>query len=353
MKRSWVVGCLTGGFFILGAAVQGSTPPTPAIPGVSTVQIVATPLPLNVKRPSLQTVGELRYLGGLILTSSTRTFGGLSGIRITPAGNQALVVSDRGHWFLLDLILRGNRLTDVREGQEGALLDLTGQVVKGSETDAESVEMLPENSTGSPEVLVSFERQHRIWRYSGSVNEPWAALLGRPAQQQTGWLENWSDRLPDNGGIEAMAATKDAAVLIAEDSREGRFFYKCSECGSSGQAVASFHYKGQEDFKPTEAVFLPGQKTPRKILLLSRRFSPFAGVSAVIEQVDLTEVTKGASVLQGRLIAKLASPFSVDNMEGLAIQPGPDNQFYIYLVSDDNFNPFQRTFLMKFLWVSQ
>ena len=46
-------------------------------------------------------------------------------------------------------------------------------------------------------------------------------------------------------------------------------------------------------------------------------------------------------------IARLAPPLTVDNMEALAIRREGGRTF-IYLASDDNFSPLQRTLLMKF-----
>ena len=39
---------------------------------------------------------------------------------------------------------------------------------------------------------------------------------------------------------------------------------------------------------------------------------------------------------------------SVDNMEGLAVRQDADGRVFAYLVSDDNFNPLQRTLLFMF-----
>ena len=44
----------------------------------------------------------------------------------------------------------------------------------------------------------------------------------------------------------------------------------------------------------------------------------------------------------------LESPLNVDNFEGVAVQEDPSNGTIIYIVSDDNYNPFQRTLLLQF-----
>jgi len=44
----------------------------------------------------------------------------------------------------------------------------------------------------------------------------------------------------------------------------------------------------------------------------------------------------------------MKSPMIVDNFEGIDIQKGADGKNYIYLISDDNFNPLQNTYLLMF-----
>jgi hypothetical protein len=44
----------------------------------------------------------------------------------------------------------------------------------------------------------------------------------------------------------------------------------------------------------------------------------------------------------------LRLPLSVDNFECIAVRPGPRDGRYIYLLSDNNQNPQQRTLLLQF-----
>ena len=47
-------------------------------------------------------------------------------------------------------------------------------------------------------------------------------------------------------------------------------------------------------------------------------------------------------------LARLAPPYTVDNFEGLAVFPDKRGGTIIYILSDDNFNPLQRTLLLQF-----
>jgi hypothetical protein len=44
----------------------------------------------------------------------------------------------------------------------------------------------------------------------------------------------------------------------------------------------------------------------------------------------------------------MKSPLVVDNYEGIDVRAGSDGKNYLYLVSDDNFNPLQNTYLLMF-----
>ncbi|MCP4615393.1 MAG: twin-arginine translocation pathway signal, partial [Bradyrhizobium sp.] len=43
--------------------------------------------------------GSLEFRSGLVLTSSFRGFGGLSGLRLDKKGEQFIALSDKGNWF--------------------------------------------------------------------------------------------------------------------------------------------------------------------------------------------------------------------------------------------------------------
>jgi hypothetical protein len=58
-------------------------------------------------------------------------------------------------------------------------------------------------------------------------------------------------------------------------------------------------------------------------------------------------VGAGARV-QGRELARLAWPALQENFEGIAVRPGADGRVLLYLISDDNFLPIQRTLLLQF-----
>ena len=95
---------------------------------------------------------------------------------------------------------------------------------------------------------------------------------------------------------------------------------------------------------PTAAARLPSGR----VLVLERGFvAANLEISARLVRLDAGAPRAGA-VLAGEVLAVLRRPLTVDNMEGLAARPGADGRTLIYLLSDDNFSPFQRTLLMMF-----
>jgi hypothetical protein len=80
--------------------------------------------------------------------------------------------------------------------------------------------------------------------------------------------------------------------------------------------------------------------------VLTRRFSFLEGVSVVLCAAPFEAIVE-AAVLDCDPMARLAPPLTIDNMEALAIDE-EDGRTILWMASDDNFNPLQRTLLLKF-----
>jgi hypothetical protein len=53
--------------------------------------------------------------------------------------------------------------------------------------------------------------------------------------------------------------------------------------------------------------------------------------------------------LEGEVLVNLAmQDANIDNMEGVAVRQGPKGETFIYMISDDNYSPLQRTVLLMF-----
>ncbi|HCS17148.1 MAG TPA: hypothetical protein DIW45_04585, partial [Erythrobacter sp.] len=106
---------------------------------------------------------------------------------------------------------------------------------------------------------------------------------------------------------------------------------------------AEVFFATTRDFKPTSLATLPNGD----VLVLERSYSVLAGAAARLSLIDGDSIVPGA-LLEGAEIARISPPLTVDNFEGLALRRDDDGGLLVYLISDDNFNPLQRTLLLMF-----
>lgn len=83
------------------------------------------------------------------------------------------------------------------------------------------------------------------------------------------------------------------------------------------------------------------------VAVLERSYSPAAGVTVRLSRVPAAQIKPGARLVP-RELALWREPLCVDNLEGLAARQDASGRTLIYMLSDDNYNPMQRTLLM--LW---
>ncbi len=316
-------------FFVASAllALAACSTASADAPGLQPIAITATPVPLDNADPAHDRVGRLRYMGGVALKSSDPRFGGISGLRYTGPG-QLLGITDGGHWVTLRLREEEGRLVGIDGGAMDIIHGPQREPLKGkAHVDAEALEYGPEGAT------VAFEREHRIWHYRA---------LDAQARSEAFPDERWLASLPLNEGVEAMAKIGNAWLYIAEvrlpdDGHEGVLLVP----GGINRSYARVKVDVPPPYNPTDAHALG----PDQVLILARRFSPLQGVGAalLLADVDAKHLTLGKPTL----LAELAPPLSIDNMEGLAVSHEGGRSF-IYMASDDNFSPLQRTLLLKF-----
>jgi hypothetical protein len=111
--------------------------------------------------------------------------------------------------------------------------------------------------------------------------------------------------------------------------------------GADGRVL--LYLISDDNFVPTGA-----DRLGQEIYAVERRFALVdGGFVARVLVFDAAQVGAGARV-QGRELARLAWPALQENFEGIAVRPGADGRVLLYLISDDNFLPIQRTLLLQF-----
>lgn len=312
---------------LLGVLNLGIAGPATADP----VTVEATPIPLHPGDANVVAAGKLRYRGGLQLQSADRHFGGFSALGLSADGARMVALSDEGRRLAANLVYdAAGNLKGLAQTELDTLADLDGRPLSQNvDADAESM------SPGvDGEIIVAFERNHRLWRY----------LPGEVAPRPLKSPDELS-KLPANNGIEALTLLADGRLLaISEGSGKNKNAIGWVS-DPQGWSVLTYTLKG--GFRATGAATLPDGD----VMLLERRYTLRSGVAARVRRVAGKDVMPGAA-LEGALIGELRPPVNVDNMEGIeTIRPaaGPNaGKTLVYLISDDNFNPLQRTLLMMF-----
>lgn len=293
------------------------------------INIRSVPVPLHLENTGLRTVGKLIYRGGIELISQSDRFGGFSALGLSPDGKRLVTLSDEGN--RLDAHIVYGPDGDLIGLKNAEIFTLTGPggmpLMDKSLADAES--MAP---GVHGEIIVAFERAHRIWAYPPNQTEP------RPLP-----LPDEMRRAPANRGIESLTLLTDGSLFALSEGlgREDAILGWVS----NRQGWSVLLYKGAEGYRPTGAATLPGGD----VVVLERYFTPREGVRIRIRRIEAKTIKAGAAI-RGELLAEMRAPFMVDNFEGIEAIKGPRGETLLFLISDDNFKrraP-QKTLLMMF-----
>lgn len=308
----------------LGAGWSGPEPR----PRLGTAALInAQQVALEAGKPALRRVGALTFLGGVALSSPDPAFGGFSAIAV--AGDRFTLVSDGGN--LVRFRLGADwQIGDVLFG------DLPGGPGSGWEKrqrDAESLAVDPL----SGRAWIGFEVGNQIWRYTSTMTR--GERGAAPAA-----LVKWSE----SGGAESLVRLRDGGFLGLSEfpvrgSRGARMGVVWAGDPTLRPSPAfRFNYAPSPGYDPSDATELPDGR----LLVLERRFAlPFSWSNRLV-LIDRAAIRPGATV-RGRVVAELAAPLVHDNFEGVtAVREGVDT--ILWLASDDNHLPIQRTLLLKF-----
>lgn len=305
-------------------------------PGVESLALLAEPVPLDRRDPRADRVGRLRYLGGLELRAAEPRFGGISAMLWEPACGRLLAISDAGAWFILEPREAGERLTGISSAFVADVRGPGGQMPVSKRT-ADSESLARDREGG---IWVFYEQDHRGERFEGiSACQP-ETLSQAPHRR---WLVPDSHAWPANGGIEAAAAGANGLLLLTERV-PGALGGRAGLAGQPGEPMQPFSYRPPKAHQPTAMDPLDPGGEDGRMLVLHRRFSPMAGVSA---SLALARIDGSGAAVDHEEVARLSTPMTVDNMEAVAVRAEGARRF-VYLASDNNFSPLQRTLLMKF-----
>jgi len=297
---------------LLGAAACAAVATSTSVSGGPdrAIRLEANRTPLGIGGANLGP--GVRYAGGLTLRGAD--LHGLSDLKV--ADDRAWVVSDFGH--LIRFTLRHDRTGRLVSASDAISRPLTGPdgrvLTPKAAADAEGIAILSDGR-----VLVSFERDHRIWSY------------GQDAQDRPVPVAAPDVDMAPNGGFEGLSSAASGDWLVLVES--GGAWLCADDCDAMGPVPPfpseGYSFTGVDRDPHSDGWFVVERfyEPPLDMRVRVRRLSPEGSLSTPLIQ--------------------LRPPASTDNFEGIAAV-ATSTGTRIYLLSDDNANPLQRTLLLAF-----
>ena len=327
-------------FALLAESALAQTPaekPKDVPQGVEQISVAARAI--NVFTP-LQTMKRLTFIGGLDLSSSAKGFGGFSALHFDKSGTHGLAVSDGGVWMRFDLALEAGKPASVTNAEISPLHDAQGRSIAGSpKGDAESLALR------DGEAFIGFEQTDAIRRFDLGKD-------GLGAKAQATYFPDDIKQLRTSRGLESLAVFADTSrypgALLAIGESPVRGEQNNRAWIIEDKSARRLSVVARDGFQITDAAFLKSGN----LLILERRFTPPFDLSMRMREISGAAISGGAKLDGDVLVeARLGAP--IDNMEGLAVSTGADGGEEISLISDDNYNLFQRTLLLRFKYKAE
>ena len=301
------------------SAVVTSQPWTPTPDAGGWRAVNASTRQVGLGLPGAAVLGQgVRYAGGVtVLAGMDSPLHSLSDLKLTGDGG-FITVSDVGDLARGRLALDGRgRLTglDGLRVRRLSLIDGTpiSQKVEG---DAEGLAL----TTGG-DLLVSFERDHRIWNYG-----PLTALRNPQAVRRPDYP------FPENDGMEGLAASGDGWRVAGESGG----VWDCSPARCTAVTPPPETLLTDSDFRITGMDRDPAGGW----FVVQRSYRAPIDVRARVRRMAQDGTL-------GPVLVELKLPGTTDNFEGIAAERRGDLT-RLYILSDDNFNAVQRTMMLAF-----
>ncbi|NKB29370.1 MAG: esterase-like activity of phytase family protein [Rhodobacteraceae bacterium] len=267
---------------------------------------------------------EARLESQFTWTSDVESHGGYSGLEISDDGLNFTAMTDRATMVSGRFERDGGRITGVIEVERREMKATDGGPITAFNRDAEGLAIRADGR-----IFVSFERFHRVWTYSSPGSE--AAWIPRH--------EDFSG-MQDNSSLEALAIDVDG-VLYTLPERSGRLrrpfpIYRYR----SGTWDQPFSLPRRGAFLAVGADIGPDGR----FYLLEREVrSPF-GLASRVRSFDIS----GGQPVDER-VHFTSRVRAHDNLEGLAVWRDDAGAIRLTMVSDNNFNWFQRTEFVEYV----
>lgn len=339
--RALLISCAIApvfGLIPIGAVSSGADPII-ASQGVS----------FDPSEPTVVAIGELTFLSGVELSSLAPGWGGFSDMALSAQAGTIVAVTDLG-WLWRFAIHHDStgRIDEVRGSGLFELIDENGTSLADDKErgDAEAIAPIGDREFLLDDLyLIAFERQHRLARLARYERDELYFANIHPIGPEAPLPSPFAEAgLEANSGVESLVFLPDGTLLALA---EGAEFAQDDIPGwlRNGEVWEPFSLARTEDFRPTALTLLPSGD----LLMVERRYRPETGAGVRLSVIAAATLQPGAR-LEGREIARWGLPLTIDNFESVGAIADKDGGTVIYLLSDDNRNPEQRTLLLQFYW---
>ena len=267
---------------------------------------------------------KLEQAGFLNIDRNEKDYGGFSGLLIKNEGTEALVVTDKSFFFVLELRRDDNDfLTGYSVIKKGRILSSKGEHLNGRNTDSESIAMDANNN-----YYISFESNHRIMMHT-EVEGKGIFVPKHPMFR----------KLSVNKGIEALAIdNENRLIAIPEKPPLGISDVPIFRLQNNKWEIIKY-LKIEDNFLVTDAEILP----MGLLLILERKFSWTQGFKTRFRLISLDMFDNTEPII---VFTSTANQF--DNLEGMTFWKDKKGEMRILTVSDDNFHPLQQSEIREF-----
>lgn len=272
------------------------------------------------------TTGTLRFVQGWRLSSPNSMFGGFSALAVRGDG-RFLLIGDNG------------QATQLMLGADGSV---SGMAIRALPTPPRSPRR---KAFTDAEAMVRDPATGKLWIALEGINQVWridAGLTRVESRRRSPALYAW----PANRGPEAMVRLADGRTILFSEGEDRNDFgteglVYTDDPAVPGKPPLIFYYDDQGKGQVSDAAPLPDGR----ILIVHRRLALSPLFTTILAIADPADIAKDG-VLRSVAIGRVPEPLR-ENYEGAAIAV-EDGRTILWLVSDDNFNSWQRSLLLKF-----
>ena len=265
--------------------------------------------------------GEARFTDSFIWTKNERRFGGFSGIEVSADGSRFTAISDRARIISGRFIRENGRIVAIESTPMRRLMGDDGERQKIRLADSEGLAIGRDGTT-----YVSYEGDARVSAYPTLDKAVW---LPQPEAFQ---------HLQDNSSLEALAID-DRGRLYTLPERSGELTRPFPVWRYDGDWQQVYEIPRRGGFLAVGADIGPDGR----FYLLEREFTG-VGFRSRVRRFDMAE-----DALSGETTLFESHLLRHDNLEGIAVWRDEAGAIRLTMISDDNFNFFQRTQLVEYI----